>query len=151
MEVAQRAFIRFREAEEGLDLIGYTGHSIAHCADSSLDTVYNAVDDVSTPLKGLSGQRFDPVDGGRKAVDDGILDVGYRRRNPGQDIGERRSDGVPNILGNARDEAPDRRKDTGDYVPYSRQDRAYDIDDAPEDVGDKLLHILPECAPIASK
>ena len=58
--------LRDREAEEGFDLVGDTLHGVANLADGPGDAVHDSLDDVSTPLECLGGERFDPVDGAVK-------------------------------------------------------------------------------------
>ena len=151
MEITQRAILRLAEPEEGLDLVGYSLDGLTNFSDRTGDTVNDALDDVGTPLQGLSRQRRDPVDCGLESLDDTVLDIAHRLGDAVQDVRERGRDPVPNIREGLRDEAPDGRPNAGQHIPDRRQNRADDIQDAVPDIRGKLLDCLPQPGPVAGK
>ena len=68
--------------QEGLDLICYALDCICELADTVFYAVYDAVDDISAPLERLRCKVLDEADRSIEAVDNRVLDMGYRSPAP---------------------------------------------------------------------
>ena len=119
--------------QEALDLVCDTLDCISYLADTVLNAVHDAVDDVSAPLECLRCKPLDEADSGIEAVDYGALDCRDFLRNGGFDaIPDRRNgrlDRVQHIADRSFDAVPDVRYCIFDGVQHAADKSADRIPD----------------------
>ena len=76
--------------KEGFDRTCNTAHCIFDSAYHASDTIDNPLDHILAPLKSLSGNALDKVEGGSKSIHNRIFDISDCGGNGSPDVGENR-------------------------------------------------------------
>ena len=76
--------------KEGFNCICDTAHCIFDSTNHASDTIDNPLDHILAPLKSLSGNALDKVEGGSKSIHNRIFDISDCGGNGSPDVGENR-------------------------------------------------------------